>query len=103
MKKMWKNTTKRYEAYAGNKTTESLIDSFLMFVSKGVGYVVDIDDVKELQRDLKNDYIINSELSAIAGKLALRCGTWLALANTALIGVKHIVFNSDKEPDKEPV
>ena len=28
---------KRYEAYAGNKTTESLIDSFLMLVSKAVG------------------------------------------------------------------
>ena len=52
----------RYEAYAGNKTTESLIDSFLMFVSKAVGMVVSINDVKELQNDLKNDYIINSEL-----------------------------------------
>ena len=39
---------KRYEAYAGNKTTESLIDSFLILVSKGVGMVVSIDDVKEL-------------------------------------------------------
>ena len=43
---------KRYEAYAGNKTTESLIDSFLMLVSKGVGMVVSIDDVKELQKEL---------------------------------------------------
>ena len=71
---------KRYEAYAGNKTTESLIDSFLMFVSKAVGMVVSIDDVKELQKELKNDYIINSELASFAGKLVLRCGTWLAVA-----------------------
>ena len=91
---------KRYEAYAGNKTTESLIDSFLMLVSKGVGMVVSIDDVKELQKELKNDYIINSELSSFAGSLALRCGTWLAVANAALITTKHIVFNAGKEPDK---
>ena len=61
---------------------------------------VSIDDVKELQNDLKNDYIINSELSAFAGSLALRCGTWLAAANAALITTKHIDFKAGKEPDK---
>ena len=48
----------RYEAYAGNKTTESLIDSAIMLFSKGAGLVVLIvliDDVKELQKELKND------------------------------------------------
>merc|ERR1711893_20974 len=40
--------SKRYEAYVGNKTTESLIDSAIIIVSKGVGMVVSIDDVKEL-------------------------------------------------------
>ena len=91
---------KRYEAYAGNKTTESLIDSFLMLVSKGVGMAVSIDDVKELQEELKNDYIINSELSSFAGSLALRCRRMLAAANAALITTKHIDFNAGKEPDK---
>ena len=93
---------KRYEAYAGNKTAESLIHSFLMFVSKGVRMFVDIDDVKELQKELKNDYIINSQLASFAGKLALRCGTWLAVANAALITTKQIDFNAGKKPDKEP-
>ena len=93
---------KRCEAYAGNKTSESLIDSFLMLVSKGVGIVFDIDDVKELQKELKNDYIINSELASFAGKLALRCGTWLAVADAALITTKHIDFNAGKKPDKKP-
>ena len=37
--------SERYEAYIGNKTTESLIDSFIMLYSKGVGRVVSIDDV----------------------------------------------------------
>ena len=59
--------SKRYEAYIGNKTTESLIDSAIMLFSKGVGMAVPIDDVKELQKELKNDYIINQELSSLAG------------------------------------
>ena len=66
--------SKRYEAYIGNKTTDSLIDSALMLLTKGVGLVVSIDDVKELQKELKNDYITNQELPSLAGGLALRCG-----------------------------
>ena len=64
--------SKRYESYIGNKTTDSLIDSALMLLTKGVGLVVSIDDVKELQKELKNDYIINQELTSLAGGLALR-------------------------------
>ena len=93
---------KRYEAYAGNNTTESLIESLLMLVSKVVGHVVKIDNVEKLQEDLKNDYIINSELSSCAGKLALRCGSLLAIRNAALITTKHIDFNARKEPSEEP-
>ena len=89
--------SKRYEAYIGNKATDSLIDSALMLLTKGVGLVVSIDDVKELQKELKNDYVINQELSSLAGDLALRCGRWLALANAALITTKHIKF--EKETD----
>ena len=45
---------KRYAAHVGNKVTESPIDSFIMLVSKGLGMLVSIDDVKELQKkDLK--------------------------------------------------
>ena len=86
--------SKRYEAYVGNKTTESLIDSALMLFSKGVS-LVSIDDVKELQKELKNDYIINQELPSLAGGLALRCGRLLVLANTALITTKHVKFEKE--------
>ena len=94
--------SKRYEAYIGNKTTESLIDSFIMLYSKGTGMVVSIDDVKKLQEELNNDYIINQELSSLAGGLALRCGRWLALANAALITTKHIKFEKEPEHDAPP-
>ena len=92
--------SKRQEAYIGSKTTESLIDSFLMLISKGLGLVVKIDDVEKLQQDLKNDYIINHELSSLAGGVALSCGRWLALANAALITTKHVQLEA-KEPEPE--
>ena len=91
--------SKRQEAYIGSKTTESLIDSLLMLVSKGLGMVVKIDDVEKLQQDLKNDYIINHELSFLAGGVALSCGRWLALANAALITTKHVQLEAEPEPD----
>ena len=94
--------SKRYEAYIGNKTTESLIDSFIKLYSKGVGMVVSIDDVKKLQEELIKDYIINQELSTLAGGLALRFGRFLALANTALITAKHIKFKKETEYNAPP-
>ena len=87
------------EAYIGSKTTESLIDSFLMLFSKGVGMAVKIDDIEKLQQDLKNDYIINHELSSLAGGIALNCGRWLALANAFLITTKHVQLEVKPEPD----
>ena len=63
---------------------------------------VPIDDVKELQKELKNDYIIHQELSSLAGGLALRFGRFLALANTALITTKHIKFKKGNDYEVPP-
>ena len=94
--------SKRYETYIGNKTTESLVDSFIMLYSKAVGKLVSIDDVKALQEELNKDYIITQELSTLAGGLALRFGRFLALANTALITAKQIVFEKGNNHNVPP-
>ena len=83
---------KRYEAFVGAKKTDSLIDSFIFLASKVAGMAVDIKDIDAYQKELKNDYIINKELSNLAGSLALKCGRFLALANSALNTTKHIDF-----------
>jgi len=87
--------TKRYETYVGSKTTESLIDSFIFLVSKAVGMTVKIKDIDAYQKELY--YILNKELSNLAGNLALKCGRFLAAANAVLITTKHIDFNSHLE------
>ena len=93
------NYHKRQEAYIGSKTTESIIDALLMLFSKGLGMVVKVDDIEKLQQDLKNNYIINHELSSLADGVALRCGRWMALANAALIMTKHVTLETEPEPD----
>jgi len=89
--------TKCYKTYMGSKTTESLIDSFIFLVSKVVGMTLNIKDIDAYQKELRNGYIINKELSNVACNLALKCSQFLAAANVALITTKHIDFNSHLE------
>jgi len=86
---------KIYETYVGAKTTETLIDSFLSLSTKALGWVVKIKDVGALQNELKNDYIITKEMSALSGGLALKCGRLLAVANAFLITAKHVDFTAE--------
>ena len=88
---------KRYETYVGAKTTDSLIDSCIFLVTKVVGMAVNVKDIDAYQKELRNDYIINKELSNLAGNLALKCGRFLALASAAMITTKHIDLNSKDE------
>jgi len=88
--------TKRYKTYVGSKTTDSLVESCIFLVTKVVGMAVKIKDIDAYQKELRNDYILNKELSILAGNLALKCGRFLAAANAALITTKHIDFDSHK-------
>ena len=87
---------KRYETYVGAKTTETLIESFLLFSTKALSCVVKLKDTEALQNELKNDYIITKELSNLSGNIALRCGRLLAVANAFLITAKHVDFSTEE-------
>lgn len=100
---------KRYESYIGGKTTETIIESFLMLATKAVGMALPIKNVEALQKELQNNYIISKELSTLAGTLALKCGSFLALASAALITTNHIDFAArppraadDELPEQSP-
>ena len=64
--------------------------------------VVRLKDVGALQNELKNDYIITKELSALSGGLALKCGRLLAVAKAFLITAKHVDFSDNEETHKHP-
>ena len=62
---------------------------------------VNVKDIDAYQKELRNDYIINKELSNLAGNLALKCGRFLALASAAMITTKHIDFNQNLNSKEE--
>ena len=93
---------KHYETYVGSKTTESLIDSFIFLATKVVGMTVKIKDIEAYQKELRNDYIWNKELSNLAGNLALKCGRFLAAANAVFITTKHLYFSQQSPVQSHP-
>ena len=88
--------SKRYQAYVGAKTTETLIESFLAFATKALGLAVKLKDTEALQNELKNDYIITKELSNLSGIIALKSGRLLAVANAFFIAAKHVDFSTEE-------
>ena len=93
---------KRYQAYVGSKTTETLIEGFLAFATKALGSIVKLRDTDDLLNELKNDYIVTKELSSLSGRLALKCGRFLAVANALLITAKHVDFSREELPPLHP-
>ena len=69
---------------------------FLSFVTKALRLLVRIKDSDALENELKNDYIITKELSELSGRLALRCGRLLAVADAFFITAKHVDFSSEE-------
>ena len=96
---------KRYETYIGARTTETLIESILTLTTKALGLVVRLKDTEALKNELRNDYIISKELSNISGSFALRCGRFLAVANTFFITANHADFSEPNHPsrDSDPI
>jgi hypothetical protein len=81
---------KRYEAALASKTTDAVAMSAVGLAAKLLGYALPIDNVDNLQRDLRNDYLIAQELRITCGWLSLKCGKLMAVASGALHVVKHI-------------
>ena len=94
--KMSSGTAKGTRPTLDQRQLKPLIDSFLTFSTKALGWVVKLKDVEALQNELKNDYIITKELSNLSGNIALRCGRLLAVANTFLITAKHVDFSAEE-------
>ena len=80
----------RYQAVMGKKINGGLVDSSLQLVSKLISYLVPVDDIEALCVDLKNDDLVNRELTNIVGLLALKAGRLAALASGLFQVVKHV-------------
>lgn len=93
---------KRYQAALASRVTDTLVDGFLKLTCKAVGMAVPIDSTEKLHDDLKDDYIIQQELSSSAGLLSLKCGRLMAVASAVLHIVNHMVITPTSSDDGEP-
>ena len=87
----------RYQAVLGKKISGGLVDSSLQLVSQVISYMVPVDDIEALCKDLKNDDLVNRELTNIVGLLALKAGRLAALASGLFQVAKHIKINKIQE------
>ena len=81
---------KIYELNYANKINENIISSIIGAYAKAVNRVLPIDDVRELERDLNNDYILTNELKNITGSVAATCGKFMSVFSLSFITFKHI-------------
>ena len=94
---------KRYETFVGSKTTESMVDSLLTLLTRGLQMVIEIDDVDAMKKELKEDFIINKEMTDFVGGLSLKCGKFLAPISAALITAKHIHLDKNDRAKLEEI
>ena len=87
----------RYQAVMGKKINGGLVDSSLQFVSKAISLFVPVDDIESLFNDLKNDALVNRELTNFVGLLALKGGRLVALASGLFQVVKHLKIGKIQE------
>ena len=61
--------------------------------------MVPVDDIEALCNDLKNDDLVNRELTNIVGLLALKAGRLTALASGLFQVAKHVKFKTQRAPE----
>jgi len=90
------------ESNLANKINSNIANCCVMIFSQVINKALPIDDVDKLADDLRNDYILQSELKNISGIISLRFGKTMALVSAGLITLKHTVFaRKTKEKQNE--
>ena len=91
---------KRYEAYVGSNTTDSMIENCLSLAIKAAGLFVKIDDENALKAEFKNDFNINKERSQFFGAISLKFGRTAAAFSSLLITAKHVDISGEATPEQ---
>ena len=91
----------RYKTVMGKKVTGGLVESAISAASVLISYVIPVDDVEALNKDLKNDDLVKRELSNFAGLLVLKGGRLVALASGLFKVAKHVKLRPSEEIVKE--
>ena len=97
------NIYKICELKTAKKISDSVIDGIVTVVGNLCSKTLPIDDKDKYITDLKNDYIINSELKNVAGNVAMRTGKLMGVLSFIIITAANMNLyrNVVKEVEKE--
>ena len=83
---------KMYESAISSKASLSICNSVISIAIMLLDKTLPIDDVKTLEMELNNDYILTSQLKNVGGYLSLKFGGFMAILSSSLILAWHIDF-----------
>lgn len=81
-----------YTSNLANKINSSIVTGCVNLFSKLINKALPIDDVNKLADELRNDYVLQSELQNISGIMSLKFGRTMAIISAGLITLKHTAF-----------
>ena len=87
--------------------SDSVIDGIVVVVGNLCSKTLPISNKDKYISDLKNDYIMNSELKNVAGNVAMRTGKLMCVSSIIIITAANInlyrkvVLEVEKENEKE--
>ena len=81
-----------YVSARASKVSLSIYNSVISIASMLLDNTLPIDDVKTLEIELNNDYILTSQLKNVGGYLSLKFGGLVAILSSSLIAARHTDF-----------
>src|SRR5882757_7606038 len=84
------NIYKICELTLASTISNNVIGNIVSVIGNLCSNVLPIDNKEKYTNDLKNDYIINSELKSVAGQLALRTGKFMGVLSFLVITASHV-------------
>jgi hypothetical protein len=92
---------KIYESNLAGRISNTITDSVIMIACKLLNRLLPIDNTNQLENDLKNDYLLVSELKNIGGYMSLKFGRIMGFLSAGLITMKHVDFSKSKKHTAE--
>jgi len=90
---------KIYEVSYAQRINDNLIDAVYRMYAFVLNRYLSIDDTEKLVEDLRNNYVLTSELKSLAGGLAATFGKFVAIAELGTTTLKHIKRPQETELD----
>jgi uncharacterized protein YfbU (UPF0304 family) len=97
------NVYKICELKMAQRISNSVVDGIISVVGNLVSKTLPIENKDKYIAELKNDYIINSELKNVAGNIAMRTGRLMGVLEFMIITASNVKLyrNVRQELDKE--